>query len=347
VNAVQRKRVRTVVTFAVVGMLGGSLLGLLIGQIDQRILLWSSIRGLFVGLLIGVAVGVTEQFLLPLGSRRFRFFTLNALRVLLYSAVMLFALVLVNGIALAIGSRVGLLEGAGRYLLDDRLTRDFLMAFVTAVVLTSALEIRTLHNRGEIWRFLTGRYRYPEEEVRLFLFADMVGSTALAERLGNLAYSSLVREFLGDTSEAILAWGGDVYQFVGDGVIVTWRQDRGFQDAACLRCFFEMVGMLEARTDKYLKRYGVVPRLRGGVHGGDVVTTWVGEAKKELTFHGDALNAASRIEALCKETGADCLASQWVLDRLELPGELEATAIGNVQLRGKREPIALFAIEHH
>jgi adenylate cyclase len=346
VNAIQRKRVRTVVTFAVVGALGGSVLGLIIGQIDQRILLWSGVRGLSVGVLIGVAVGVGEEFLLPRWSRRFRFFTLNTLRVLMYSAVMLLALVLVNGIAIAIGSRVRFIEGARRYLFDDPLTRDFLMSLVTVVILTSVLEIRTLHNRGEMWRFLTGRYRYPEEEVRLFLFADMVGSTALAERLGNLAFSSLVRECLSDTSEAILAWGGDVYQFMGDGVIVTWRQDPGLKDAACIRCFFEMVGMLEARADKYMERYGVVPRLRGGVHGGDVITTWVGEAKKELTFHGDALNAASRIEALCKETGADCLASQWVLDRLELPGELNATAIGDVRLRGKREPIALCAIEH-
>jgi hypothetical protein len=153
VNAIQRKRVRTVVTFAVVGALGGSVLGLIIGQIDQRILLWSGVRGLSVGVLIGVAVGVGEEFLLPRWSRRFRFFTLNTLRVLMYSAVMLLALVLVNGIAIAIGSRVGFIEGARRYLFDDPLTRDFLTSLVTVVVLTSVLEIRTFHSRGEMWRF--------------------------------------------------------------------------------------------------------------------------------------------------------------------------------------------------
>ncbi len=343
-NAIRRKRIRAVCTFTLAGALAGFVLGLVISQIEVRAPVWSGVRGMAIGTIIGLAVGIGEEFLLHVGSRRFGFYALNALRMLLYSAVMVLALVFVNALGFALGNGVGLTEGAAWYARDGGLGRDFVLALAAVVVFTSVLEFRTLHNRGELWRFLTGRYRYPEEEERLFLFADVMGSTTLAERLGNQRYSSLLRECFADTSEAILAWGGDVYQFAGDGVIVTWRRDAGLRGAASVRCFFEMASALEARGAEYRARYGTVPRLRGAVHGGEVVTTWVGEAKKELAFHGDTLNVAARIEAMCKEVGAECLISEWVRERMTLPEGLEATGIGEVPLRGSQEPAALFAV---
>ncbi len=343
-NAIRRKRLRAVRVFTLAGTLVGLVLGLLISQIEDRAPLWSGVRGAGIGAIIGLAVGIGEEFLLQAGSRRFGYYALNALRVLLYGVVMVLALVVVNALGFALGNDTGLAAGARWYAGEGGLARDFVLTLVAVVVVASALEFRTLHNRGELWRFLTGRYRYPEEEERLFLFADVVGSTTLAEKLGNRRYSQLLGECFADTSEAILAWGGDVYQFAGDGVIVTWRREAGVRNAASVRCFFEMVGALDARGAEYEARYGRVPKLRGAVHGGEVVTTWVGEAKKELAFHGDTLNVAARIEAMCKEVGADCLVSQWVLERLRLPPELEATGVGEVPLRGTQEPVALFAV---
>ena len=344
-NAVQRKRIRSVRTFVLVGAAVGFLIGLLLSQIDQRLPLPSGARGAAVGVMIGLAVGFGEEFLLPAWSRRVGFFMLNSVRLLLYVVVMTVALTLVNALGIVIGEGVGLGEGARRYIFEDHPARDFILSLAAVVLLTSLLEVRTLHNRGEIWRFLTGRYRYPQEETRIFLFADLAGSTALAERLGNLHYSSFLRECFRDTSEAILAWGGDTYQFAGDGVIVTWPLEECSADAACLRCYFEMTAALAARAEDYQRRYGTIPHLRGAVHGGEVVTAWVGEAKREIAFHGDTLNAAARIEAVVKETTADCLASEWVLQRVKLPPELNATAIGDVQLRGKQDPVSLFSIE--
>lgn len=327
-----------------VGMLAGTLIGLFVGQIDGRPPLWAGIRGLAVGLLIGIAVGVGEEYLVHFGSRRLSFFALNSARIVGYGTILFLVLLVVNGIDVGLQVGGGFVGGARSYIFEQSLKRDFVLSMLAVVGMSSALEVRTLHNRGELWRFLTGRYRYPSEETRLFLFADMVGSTALAEQLGNLEYSSLLREVFQDTSEAILAWRGDVYQFAGDGVIVTWRHQDGLKDAACVRCFFEMVRALNTRAAQYAERYNTTPRLRAGVHGGDVVTTWVGEAKKELAFHGDALNATARIAAHCREAEADCLISQWVFDRVELPAELSATPIGSHQLRGKRDPVGLFSV---
>jgi len=329
----------------VVGAAVGALIGLFFGEIDGRPPLWSAIRGASVGLLIGLTVGIGEEYLLHHGSRRLGFYTLNALRLVVYGTALFLALLLVNGIDVGMQIGEGLVGGARSYILAESLRRDFLLSMVAVIGMASALEIRTLHNRGELLRFLTGGYRYPKEETRVFLFADMVGSTPLAEQLGNMRYSSLVRACFRDTSEAILAWGGDVYQFAGDGMIVTWRRDAGLKNAACVECFFEMVAQLEKRAEQYQQRYGTVPKLRGGIHGGEVVTTWVGEAKKELAFHGDALNTTARIEGLCREANADCLASDWILERIALPEHLAAKPLGDHVLRGKERTIHLSAIE--
>jgi adenylate cyclase len=223
--------------------------------------------------------------------------------------------------------------------------RDVIIAIVMAILGTSFLEIRRLHNPGDLRRFLMGRYRRPEEEERVFLFADLEDSTGIAERLGNVTYSNLLRDCFYDISEAILAWRGQVYQYVGDEVIVTWPFEQGVDKARCVRCFFDMLELLEAKRDRNEARYGVAPRFRAGIHGGTVVTTWIGEAKKELAFHGDTLNVAARMEGACRELGSRCLISAEVFERLELPGELIAVPKGEVALRGKGQVVELWSIE--
>jgi adenylate cyclase len=205
--------------------------------------------------------------------------------------------------------------------------------------------VRKLHNPGEIRRLLTGRYHYPVEETRVFLFADVVGSTGIAERLGHMAYSSFLRDCFSDISEAILAWKGEVYQHAGDSVLVTWRMKKGIRSAACVQCFFDMIQLLERREDDYRRQYDTMPRLRAGIHGGDVVTTWVGEARKDLAFHGDTMNTAARVEGMCKELGVQCLVSEIVYDAIELPPKLEARSVGEMELRGRTEALHLYAVD--
>ena len=140
----------------------------------------------------------------------------------------------------------------------------------------------------------------------------------MAERLGDLIYSQVVAKIFYDISEAILAWKGQVYQYVGDGVIVSWPLAQGVKDATCVRCFFDMIALLEAKSERYRTRYGTAPSLRGGLHGGSVVTTWVGEAKKELAFHGDTLNTTARIQDVASRLDRTLLASAWLMDQIDL-----------------------------
>jgi len=273
------------------------------------------------------------------------FARLSVVRVGSYTLLMITTLTLVNAVDRSLVMESSLIEGIVAYAVDPTgLGRDLIFAFLAAFLVTGFLQVRKLHNPGEIRRLLTGRYHYPVEETRVFLFADVVGSTGIAERLGHMAYSSFLRDCFSDISEPILAWKGEVYQHAGDSVLVTWRMHRGTRSAACVQCFFDMVQLLERRHDEYERKYGAVPRLRAGIHGGEVVTTWVGEARKDLAFHGDTMNTAARVEAACKELNAECLVSGLVHRAIELPRHLEARSVGEVELRGRTGALHLYAV---
>jgi adenylate cyclase len=164
--------------------------------------------------------------------------------------------------------------------------------------------------------------------------------------LGHLTYSAFLQDFFFDVNMAALTWRGEIYQYVGDEVIVSWPTKIGTDEARCVRCFFDMSDIVEKRRDEYMERYGVCPSFRGGMHGGTVVVTWVGEIKKEIVYHGDVLNTASRIQAESKSGPFSCLVSGELLDQLTLPAEFTATPVGEVALRGKERALPLFGLEH-
>ncbi len=273
------------------------------------------------------------------------FTRLSIVRIGGYTLLMITALTAVNAVDRVIVLDLGAVDSVASYAVEGGLWRDLILAFIAAAITTSFLQVRKLHNPGEIRRLLTGRYHYPVEETRIFLFADVVGSTGIAERLGHMAYSSFLRDCFSDISEAILAWKGQVYQHAGDSVLVTWRMQKGMRSAACVQCFFDMIRLLERREDDYRRQYDTIPRLRAGIHGGAVVTTWVGEARKDLAFHGDTLNATARVEGMCKELGVQCLLSELVYEAIELPPQLEARSVGELELRGRTEAMHLYSVE--
>ncbi len=272
------------------------------------------------------------------------FARLSVVRVGSYTLLIIAGLTAVNAVDRSIVLGLGPFESIAYYTAGD-LWRDLIFAVVASFFVTGFLQVRKLHNPGEIRRLLTGRYHYPVEETRIFLFADIVGSTGIAERLGHMAYSSFLRDCFSDISEAILAWKGEVYQHAGDSVLVTWRMDKGTRSAACVQCFFDMMQLLERREEDYRRQYDTIPRLRAGIHGGEVVTTWVGEARKDLAFHGDTLNAAARVEGMCKELRVRCLVSEFVYEAIELPPHLEARSVGEVELRGRTGALHLYSVE--
>jgi len=172
------------------------------------------------------------------------------------------------------------------------------------------------------------------------MFLDLTSSTRIAENLGPEAYLGFVNTFFRDISGPVLDNGGEIYEYVGDEVILTWKEDRGLKEASCVQVFFDIDRLIDKKKQRYLDRFGVVPEYKAGVHVGEVMTAEIGDLKRGLIFNGDVLNTGSRIRGECGRLGRRLLASAQLF---KLPEELTAESMGAVTLRGKSEPMELVA----
>ncbi len=194
--------------------------------------------------------------------------------------------------------------------------------------------------------YLTGRYHKPRQEKRIFMFLDMRSSTAIAERIGHVKYFELLHELYTEITDPIIYSRGEIYQYVGDEISVSWPLRRGLRRHRCIRCFVEIRARLKKRDAHYQERYGLVPTFKAGFHYGEVTTGEVGLVKRERIFSGDVVNTAARIQNTCNAHGVDNLIPRSLLDLLRLPAEYKLREIGSIGLKGKREPISLWTIVH-
>ena len=205
-------------------------------------------------------------------------------------------------------------------------------------------EISDNVGHGVLMNFFTGKYHKPTEEKRIFLFYDMKSSTTIAEQLGHIKYFELLREYYSDFSDAIIRHAGEVYQYVGDEIVISWKYEDGIKANNCIECFFAMKADLQKRGDWYSATFGVVPTFKAGLHVGKVTTGEIGALKKEIIFTGDVLNTTARIQGLCNKYNVDILVSEDLITALQLGNGFQIESLGTTALKGKEGRMGLFTI---
>ena len=215
---------------------------------------------------------------------------------------------------------------------------------VLAVAMLFALQMNRMIGANVLRYFVAGRYHRPTAEERIFLFLDLEGSTTLAERLGSARYFELLRRFVDDLTDPIVASRGEIYQYAGDEVVVTWPLAEGVRAANCVRCFFWGRAAVAREAARDTRDFGTVPRFRGGLHGGAVTAGELGDLRRQIVFVGDILNTAARLEEYAKRAGLDLVVSDSLLRRLELPAGVLARRCGELELRGKEAPVAAYSL---
>jgi class 3 adenylate cyclase len=219
------------------------------------------------------------------------------------------------------------------------------LTFAAAVVAGALFELTRLIGSRVLFNVIIGRYRRPTREQRVLLFLDLVGSTSLAESMGELRMHQLLTRFFYDIDRAILAHGGEVHAYVGDEVIVTWRLAAKGSERRCLDCFFAIQDSIAEKADIYRREFGLVPNFRAGAHAGPVVISECGDSRRQVAYFGDTMNVAARLQEYCKEAGRALLVSADLL-RLVRPGsDLVVEALGPTQLRGRAAAVEVFAVE--
>jgi len=229
-------------------------------------------------------------------------------------------------------------------LQDHELQRAIWFSLVMLLAFTFLNGVSQKLGPGVLRNWLLGKYHQPRQESRIFMFLDLKGSTALAERLGDLRFSQFIRDVFQDITTPLLANGAEVSHFIGDEVVVTWPLARGVQGGQCIRCYFSVLDEFVRRASHYRDRYGLTPSFKAGMHCGLVVTTEVGQIKSEIVFHGDVLNTAARLQSLCGGEEADLLISDELARTVPAPEGLLYENLGPRQLKGKENLVEVVRV---
>ncbi|MEM7107635.1 MAG: adenylate/guanylate cyclase domain-containing protein, partial [Bacteroidota bacterium] len=173
--------------------------------------------------------------------------------------------------------------------------------------------INRMLGRGNLWRMITGKFYTPRDEEMIFMFLDLRGATTFAEQLGHLEYSRLIQDCFHDLA-VVHNFKAEIYQYVGDEAVLVWSSQNGLQGNNCLRTFFAFQDKLNSRSDYYKANYGLVPQFKAGINMGKVTVTEVGEFKREIAYHGDAINTAARIQGECNQLESNLLVSETIVE---------------------------------
>ena len=338
-------KLKNVTFFCVVGTVTGAAIGLILQEIDKVGNFRPTFNGLFIGLFVGIAIGICEEFLFLGRFRSKTYMFLLLFRTLVYSFVFAFFILFVNSSTKFLTKNLSFQASIYSSLFEENYFRDLLITIIFASGMIALLQIRRLHKPGDLIKYVTGKYHQPEEVDKIFLFIDLKSSTTIAEKLGNLRYSEFLIDYFDDMTDAILMSKAEVYQYIGDEIVLTWSFAEGIKDAKCIHCFFDMRNIMELNKKNYLKKYGVYPEFKAAIHTGKVSVTWIGTIKKEIVYHGDVLNTTARIQEKCKDYEQYFLISGYMLENLKLPEYLKTEYVGEYQLKGKMEKVKLFGLK--
>jgi adenylate cyclase len=179
------------------------------------------------------------------------------------------------------------------------------------------------------------------------LFSDIVGFTTLTESADPEKLVAQLNEYLSQMTAAVFENNGTLDKFIGDAVMAVWGNvsSRGvMEDAkACARTALAMRRELQALNKKW-EAQGTPPFHIGiGINHGDVLVGNIGSQEKaDPTVIGDAVNLASRLEALTRTYAVDILvgakAGELVRDEFDL------RSVALVQVKGKTQPVEIFTL---
>ena len=192
----------------------------------------------------------------------------------------------------------------------------------------------------------------PSRREVTLLFADLRGSTRLAETLTASQLYRLLSDLLERLTQEVMLRGGVVLDYYGDGLAAMWNAPSEQPDHA-LRALLATQGMLAAVpsvSEAWASVLSQPLEIGVGLHAGEVLVGNAG-SQRRLKYgpRGPAVHLAARIEAACKELQSACLLSDAVAERL--PSQVVLRRVCRAKLRGSQtafnlyEPIAVNASE--
>jgi adenylate cyclase len=233
----------------------------------------------------------------------------------------------------------------------DRLLPTLALAFRNRAIARSANNLVQVYlGRDAGTRVLRGQIeRGKTESIRAVLwYSDLSGFTRIADTASQDQIVPLLNDYADCQVSAIHGQGGQVLKFVGDGLLAIFQGEEDAQ--ACHRA-------LDAADDAF-RRLGELNRTRGekalpttrfylGLHLGTVLYGNIGtQDRLDFTVVGQAVNEASRIQALCKSLDRNVILSAGFA-RAATRSSNRLVSLGRYALRGVRQAQELYTLDEY
>ncbi|MBP2831086.1 HlyD family efflux transporter periplasmic adaptor subunit [Aquimarina sp. U1-2] len=218
------------------------------------------------------------------------------------------------------------------------------LTFYFAMVSTLMFFISNLERRsGNVFRLMAqsmGNSMKPKLVDRGFMFIDLNDATSLAEQLSGKDYAKLLRDCFRMLNELVFVSSFEVYQYVGDEAVITWKAETKNADLRALQLFKDFKVYLEEQSSAFANAYHLQPKFKCAIHSGEVVQSEIGRDVKHLVYHGDVLNTTARLLSQCHENKTDIIISAAAVQNKELVEQhfILSPAVYN-QLKGKQQKV--------
>lgn len=156
-------------------------------------------------------------------------------------------------------------------------------------------------------------------------------------------YSLLIQECFDELNIAN-AFNAEIYQYVGDEVVLVWEPTKGLTNANCLKFYYAFSQLLANKSRHFETKYGIVPKFKCGCHIGKVIMTEIGQIKREIAYHGDVMNTASRIQGQCNASNNEFLISETLYKLLNNHTNFKFDFVNKVNLKGKTEEVEIYSV---
>jgi len=282
------------------------------------------IIAVFGAIIFGTFLGLIDYFVDK--RLRKRSFELDVIvKVVLYSATWFSVGTIISRIGLALEANFvesPFLQYTSNFYSNMGIASS-IFTIVMILIISSIKQMNNKFGPGVILPMLLGKYRKPRVKERIFLFMDLKYSTRYAEKLGHLKYSRMIQNIFADVNKIIPLFNAEIYQYVGDEVVLTWTKSEGLYNNNCIKFFFSFQDKLMSSRSLYESNFGCVPEFKASAHLGKITVTEVEDIKREIASHGDTMNTESRIQDVCNKYNKTFLIS----------GNLMSSLINSINLK--------------
>ncbi|MFZ1812961.1 MAG: adenylate/guanylate cyclase domain-containing protein [Rhizobiaceae bacterium] len=302
--------------------------------------------GVVIGMLIGASTAAFELFFVshPYSAmRRFSFIPAFLFRVLAQFALISLSIALVQ-IAHDWIWNSSLFDLSGQGVIDH--LKDVSFSLVVSAVVVFYMQMRLYLGGTTLSKLVLGVYNNPVAQDRIFLILDIPGTTSAAQQIGDTRFHRYISQLFILFDPAIVRNGGEIHTYVGDAVIAVWPLSTNpRRNSRVLKALAQVLRTCRANESRIEALFGIKPGVRAAIHAGNVVVGETGYSKRQITYLGDVMNIASRIESKTKELERPFLISRPALDAMEMIPDFRAEPAGFHAVKGSRSKVELFELK--